>query len=420
VSGQRLPHVDNVKTALVAWVIGAHALLGYTAVGGWPYDEVNEVTFAPGFEIVLAALIGPSGLFVIGGFFFLAGLFTPSSLEHKGLRRFTLDRLLRLGLPWAASAFLIWPLTMWLAYRVAGHHESPVWVSTHRYPLLDAGSLWFAFVLLLFSIAYGIWRTVSPPDQDAPPPGIGQLVVLAAGIAVSSFLVRLWFPAKSGQIFDLHLWQWPQCVAMFILGLVCARHGWARAVPERIRRRSTVIAVTTICLIPILGIAVGITELAADIDPFLGGWRWQAAATGIVEGILVVAGSLWLLGLAQRHLTQHGRFAKACSRAAFPAFVIQGPVLILLALALRPLPAPAELKAPLVAAGALVGSFWVAWRLVSRQDSPLPSGELTQRQHRGAGERERYGGDPGVPDVEPAADGPGERDPHRGGGREEQ
>ena len=124
VNGQRLPHVDNVKTALVAWVIGAHALLGYTAVGGWPYDEVNETTFAPGVEIVLAALIGPSGLFVIGGFFFLAGLFTPSSLEKKGLRRFTLDRMLRLGLPWATSAFLIWPLTMWLAYRVAGHHES--------------------------------------------------------------------------------------------------------------------------------------------------------------------------------------------------------------------------------------------------------------------------------------------------------
>jgi hypothetical protein len=153
---------------------------------------------------------------------------------------------------------------------------------------------------------------------------------------------------------------------MFVLGLVCARHGWAREVPERIRRTATTVAVITICLVPILGIAVGVTDLAADLGPFLGGWTWQAAATAIVEGILVVAGSLWLLGLAQRHLTQHGRFAQACSRAAFPAFVIQGPVLILVALALRPVAAPAELKAPLVAAVALVGSFWVGWRLVSR------------------------------------------------------
>lgn len=371
-NGDRLPQVDNVKTALVAWVIGAHALLGYTAVGGWPYDEVNEVTFAPGVEIVLAALIGPSGLFIIGGFFFLAGLFTPRSLERKGLRRFTADRLLRLGLPWAASAFLVWPLTMWLAYRAAGHRESVWWVSAHRYPMFDAGSLWFAFVLLLFSIAYAVWRTAHPAAEDVTPPGAGRLVALAMGIAVASFLVRLWFPAKSGQIFDLHVWQWPQCVAMFALGLVCARHGWAGEIPERIRRTSTVVAVVTICLVPILGIAVGVTDLAADIGPFLGGWTWQATATALVEGVLVVAGSLWLLGLAQRHLTQHGRFAEACSRSAFPAFVIQGPVLVLLALALRPVAAPAEVKAPLVAGVALVGSFWLAWRLVSRAE-PAPA-----------------------------------------------
>lgn len=364
-----------MKTVLVAWIIGAHALLGYTAVGGWPYDEVNEVIFVPGVEIVLAALIGPSGLFLMGGFFFLAGLFTPRSLERKGLRRFALDRTLRLGLPWAASAFLIWPFTMWLAYRAAGHDKSPVWVTTHRYPLFDAGSLWFAFVLLLFSVVYAVWRTISPPDLNAPPPGAGLLIALAAGIVVSSFLVRLWFPAKSGQIFDLHLWQWPQCLAMFIFGIACARHGWARELPDRLRRRGTVIAVITICLVPVLGIAVGITDLATDIDPFLGGWRWQAAAAALVEGILVVAGSLWLLGLAQRHLTQHGRFAVACSRAAFPAFVIQGPVLVLLALALRPLAAPAEVKAPLVALGALTGSFWLAWRLVSRND-PVPDPSL--------------------------------------------
>jgi Acyltransferase family len=370
VNGQRLPHVDNVKTALVAWVIGAHALLGYTAVGGWPYDEVNETTFVPGVELVLAVLIGPSGLFIIGGFFFLAGLFTPHSLEKKGLRRFTVDRIVRLGLPWAASAFIVWPLTMWLAYRAAGHHESVVWVVTHRYPLLDSGSLWFTFVLLIFSIAYAVWRTASPPDPDAPAPGAAQLVALAAAIAVSSFLIRLVFPAKSGQIFDLHLWQWPQCAAMFVLGIACARHGWARRVPERIRRRSAAVAVATICLVPILGIAIGVTDLAGDIGPFLGGWRWQAAATAIVEGILVVTGSLWLLGLAQRTLTQRGRFAEACSRAAFPAFVIQGPILILLAIALRPLPAPAEPKALLLVAMALTVSFWLSHRFVTRRSQP--------------------------------------------------
>src|SRR3954465_6638025 len=73
VGAGRLAHIDSLKAIMVAWIIGGHALLGYAAVGGWPYDEVNEVTFAPRSELVLSALLGPSALFVIGTFFFVAG-----------------------------------------------------------------------------------------------------------------------------------------------------------------------------------------------------------------------------------------------------------------------------------------------------------------------------------------------------------
>src|SRR5437762_3669247 len=79
---RRLPHIDNLKTIMVAWIIGGHALLGYTAIGGWPYDEVNEVTFNPRSELVLSALLGPSALFVIGTFFFVAGLFARVAMAR--------------------------------------------------------------------------------------------------------------------------------------------------------------------------------------------------------------------------------------------------------------------------------------------------------------------------------------------------
>src|SRR5262249_28349650 len=61
---KRLVYVDNLKVLLVAWIIGGHGLLGYAAIGGWPYDEVNEVTLSPRVELILAALLGPSALFV--------------------------------------------------------------------------------------------------------------------------------------------------------------------------------------------------------------------------------------------------------------------------------------------------------------------------------------------------------------------
>jgi fucose 4-O-acetylase-like acetyltransferase len=241
-TGQRMSQVDNLRTLMVAWVIGAHALMGYTAVGGWAYDEVNETTFTAGSELALTVLIGPSGLFVIGAFFFVSGLFTPRSVERKGRRAFALDRLVRLGLPWAVSALVVWPLSVWLAYRAAGHDVTPWALVGQRSPFLDSGALWFALVLLIYSIGYALWPGV---------PGGPNLVLAATAIAAGSFVTRL---------------------------------------------------------------AFGVTEVASGVDQFLGGWHWQAALTAAAEGVLVVFGSVWLLGLAQRHFTWNGPLATTALR----------------------------------------------------------------------------------------------------------
>src|ERR1044071_3296034 len=98
-SSPRLAHLDNLRTILVAWVIGGHALLGYSAVGGWAYDEFHEVTFAPPTELVLVAIIGPSGLLLIGLFFSIAGLLPERAVSRRGSGRYVRDRARRLGVP---------------------------------------------------------------------------------------------------------------------------------------------------------------------------------------------------------------------------------------------------------------------------------------------------------------------------------
>lgn len=368
-AGDRLSSVDNLRTLMVAWVIGAHALAGYTVVGGWPYDEVNEVTVAPGVEVALTVVVGQSGLFVIGAFFFVAGLFTPESLRRKGRPEFLRERVVRLGLPWVVSALVLWPLSLWVAYRAAGHDVTPWWVLTHRRPLLDSGALWFALVLLVFSIGYVMWpgRGMS----RARRPTTGYLLRAAAGVAMASFLVRLWFPARSGQPGDLHLWQWPQCLGLFALGIAVSRHGWGRRVPDRQYRVSGGIAVGTVVLLPLLALLLGLTDAVDGVDPFLGGWHWQALLAASVEGILVVFGSVFLLGFAQRSWTWTGSLATGCARVAFTAFVLQGPVLVLLAVALRPLAAAAEVKAVLLVAGAITGCFSLAWLLARSRERGL-------------------------------------------------
>ena len=80
----------------------------------------------------------------------------------------------------------------------------------------------------------------------------------------------------------------------------------------------------------------------------------------------MVSGSLWLLGSAQRRLTSRGPVAHAAGRAAFAAYILQGPVLLGLAVAARPLPVPALVKATIVGAVGVTASFTLAWFLVSR------------------------------------------------------
>ncbi|MEU0879262.1 acyltransferase [Lentzea sp. NPDC005914] len=363
----RLSAVDNLKVILVAWVIGGHALLGYAAIGGWPYDEVNEVTFHSGVETALAAVIGPSGLFFMGTFYFMAGIFTPGSIERKGRQRFIAERLVRLGTPWVVTALVVWPTFVWIAYNGAGENVSWWHAFTHRNPLLDSGSLWFVGVLLIFSVALAF----APPVQERT---ITTRTVLSMTMIVAgtTFLTRLVFPARSGQVGDLHLWWWPQCLGMFLLGAIGGRK-LAERVPDDIYRASRNVVVATIVVLPLGAALLGVLDLAHNADPFLGGWRWQALVLALVEGILVVAGSLWLIGLAQRRLTGQGPFTEGLARSAYVAFVVQGPILLSLATALRPLAMPAEVKAPVVGAGAIAVSFAIGWYVTSRRGASTRS-----------------------------------------------
>jgi len=100
---------------------------------------------------------------------------------------------------------------------------------------------------------------------------------------------------------------------------------------------------------------------------FFGGWHRAALATAAAEGLLAVTVSVWLLGLAQRRLDQRtGALRAATTRAAYAAFLVQGHVLVGLALAVRPLALPAEAKALAVSLLGVVVSFAVGWLLVAR------------------------------------------------------
>ena len=228
---------------------------------------------------------------MIGTFFFVAGLFAPVEMARHGVSSFVRTRTLRFGVPWVLFTVLVWPLFMWFAYRAAGHHLSYWQTFKGRTPFLDSGPLWFVHVLLYASFGYALWtwRGWGRRFQGITVRGVHVIVTVIA-ITAATFLIRLIFPARSQQVFDLHLWWWPQCIGMFCLGAFVSGQRWAERVPAGLARRCSIAVATTIVVMPILAVSAGVTNFSRDGVRFLGGWRPQALAFDIVEATLVVAG----------------------------------------------------------------------------------------------------------------------------------
>ena len=349
----RLPYLDRLKVILVAGVIFGHAWVGYSDLGSWAYTDIREVTIAPATKTVLEVVLGPFGLFAIGLFLFVAGLVTPASVDRKGASRFIRDRLVRLGLPILGFLVVFWPPVRWAMDRAAGRSRSAFWPP-------DLVHLWYAVVLLLFSIAYAGWRR---PLRLPARLTATHLQLLAAVIAGLSFLVRIWLPLDGDGPLSLHMAQWPQFVGLFALGAAGARRGWFDPVPARLARSCAVAAIVGIALIGLFALAAALA--GAPVTDFLGGAHWASLAVAAAEGLLAVNLSVWVLFLAQRHLNEPVPGGRAV-RGAYAAFVVQGHVLVALALLLRPVPVWAEPKGLVVSVAGVLLSFGLGWLLVSR------------------------------------------------------
>ncbi len=263
---------------------------------------------------------------------------------------------------------------MVIEYTVS-ERDGPVGpVFVRRLRALDTGPLWFILVLLLVSFAYVAWRHRVPRTASELASLSRVLIRAAALIAVASFVVRLAWPIDSHQIFDLHVWLWPQCVVLFSVGALSAERVWLQPVPGLLRRSWAAAAgLSAVVLVVVLTLAGG-----DDEELVLGGWHWQALLGAACEGVVAVGASLWVLGLFQRRFDRQGRLTRQLSRSAYGAFVVQAPVLVGLALGLHCLAAPADLGLLALAVGAVMGSFAIA--LGSRR---LPTLRRPQREPPG-------------------------------------
>jgi glucan biosynthesis protein C len=358
----RLHFVDNIRILLTILVILHHLMIVYAGSGSWGlYEEGREDTIT---NVIGTWFCAANQSYFMGLFLLISAYFVPGSYDRKGAGRFLKDRLIRLGIPLVIYSWLIDPLSRYLIPRLTGGRGLP-WSSYlpgRQEAVIGAGPLWFVEVLLIFSLVYVLWRTLFRPQAPATAvetqskfPSNAAIALFALLLGVAGFLVRLWHPIDwKIDLLNLQLPFFAQYIALFVLGLIAYRRNWLLNLPASTGRFWLRIAVIIILLFVPLALAGGAME---SDRPFKGGWHWQALAYAWWESYLCLAMCIGLIYLFRRYGDRQGRLARFLSPNAYAAYVIHGPVITAVALAMRNLAIYPLLKFVLAVLVALPLSF---------------------------------------------------------------
>ena len=293
---------------------------------------------------------GFAGIFmasIMGLFFLMGGYFTPKSFDRKRAASFWKERILRLGIPVLLYVFLINPI---IYYLLAIQGIQP-WSSTLlagsflEYYLGNFQSLpnivefitafaitWFLVVLLIFTAVYTLWRKISRSNsiqkripEELPIPKFIYLFLLAIGLGILAFFVRLAFPVEQWP-FGLPVAYLIQYFMMFSVGVIAYRYGWV----EQMTRHHVKVWVTTIFAVVMLFFTYFFVFVGVDSEYslFFGGPNLEALVFALVDNIICMAMIFVLIKIFYAKLNTRGKVLKNLADSSYLVYLIHPFVVI--------------------------------------------------------------------------------------------
>ena len=363
-AANRLQFIDNIRWALIVLVIIHHSAVTYSHVGSWYYNEGP----APGLAttLILATFLTFNQAYFMGFLFLIAGYFVPAAFDRKGFGKFVRDRAFRLGVPSLLYMLVIHPVIVyWLLRDFYEPGRPPLWKAYGPFilsgrVLTATGPMWFAVALLFFCAAYALFRLVRPLDRKAVKssalPSHGQVILLALGIAVATFLVRIDQPVGKS-VLNMQLCNFSQYIALFAVGTVAYRRNWLFHIPFKFG--ISWLRFALFAGVPGWGLVLLSSGVFHGEPPtkILGGLHWQSALNCLWESFFCMGMSLGVLVLFRDRWNGQGDFAKLMTRNAFGAYLFHPFFLIAVTLALRPLSAAPLIKFAVAGVLAVVVTF---------------------------------------------------------------
>ena len=347
---------------MTAFVLVHHTAITYGAPGGWFYYELHPSGAIS--SLLLTFFVATNQAYFMGFFFLLAGYFTPRSLERKGYANFLGDRFLRLGLPLMAFILVLGPLTVAIANAAEGRGFWSTLAGLWNRATIITGPMWFVQALLIFSLAYCLWRAwfgaplANVNRTPKPIPAFRWWLLSAIAVGATALVIRQWVPTGVNFI-GLQFGYFSSYVFLFAVGIAAWRYDslrqlrWSHVYPW-------IIALVIVWPALPLGIAIANRLNGPGKSNFGGGFSWPAILYAFWEPF-VASGLIaaWLL-LFRERMNKPSALWSWLSRRAYAVYILHPPVLVGMAILLHPWIAPALVKFATTGVLACIATWFIA------------------------------------------------------------
>jgi glucans biosynthesis protein C len=318
--GQALAYVDNLKALTIILVVIIHVTVTYSGIGGWFYIEHKVLDSASFYFFLFINLLPLAYLMPL--FFLIAAYFIPSSLDKKGAKKFIKDRLFRLGIPTLIFMFLIFPVVVKIAHPNINLIEFYQKGITSFNFLSWTGPMWFALILLIFSITYVPFNQlfIKLANKYSCTINIKNVLGLITVITISAFVIRLYYPIGTSVI-NLQFCFFAADTLMFLMGTIAYRENIFENLSYQTAKKWLIAAFVFGIPLWVLVTYFGFSKNGLQYSAMTGGWNFSAFGYALWESFFCVAIIIGLIGIFKKKFNTQNALQKFLSDNAFGVYV---------------------------------------------------------------------------------------------------
>lgn len=327
---ERLYYLDNLKVFLTCMVI-IHHICCMFAGGGWVWNFNGYVAngYSNTTKQVASWILTLNQAYFMCMFFFISGYFTPSSFHKKGKHAFLKDKFKRLGIPFLAVSWVLFPLLILSSIfmindlgSVSGKNNNNSITDIWWYALIpNPGPLWFVGWLCIFNTIYASVDHSKSTVMACPHPL--RLLLWSTPLNVLNFALMLtglgsfiYMPIAQGSL--------PFDILCFYGGCVARNNRWLEngtpgGLIEIMERRGIRPAIYGLFLV----MAIGMLFFAlADPEPLVGLVGMFGACTIEIALIFFIQ-----LDFFRNYFNFTGKISSMLASSAYTAYIIH-PIFI--------------------------------------------------------------------------------------------